>query len=898
MPEITSRLSNALADRYRLERHLGEGGMATVYLAHDLKHDRKVAVKILRPELAAIIGGERFVNEIKVTANLQHPNILPLYDSGEADTFLYYVMPFMEGETLRDKMEREKQLGVDEVIEIAKDVGAALHFAHERGVVHRDIKPENILMQDGKPLVADFGIALAVTQAGGSRLTETGLSLGTPHYMSPEQAMGDRAVDARSDVYALGAMVYEMLVGEPPHHGTSVQAIVARILSDEPEPITKHRKTVPPHVEATVRKALEKTPADRFTSAAKFVEALQNPSFTLATTQAAAHAMMAAASGPWKRIAIGVSAVAVVLLALTVWGWMRPDPPARVSRYSLALPEGQEIRLRFGRRVVLAPDGSRFVYVGPGQSGDAQLWVRRRDQLGATPIPGTEGAVHPTFSPDGGRVAFLTAAPRTVKVVSLGGGPPITVSDTSGVSLVGLSWGMDGFLYVNSGNRIGRIPAAGGEVELVSTIDTVRDEAGHGWPEALPGGRGVLFTAGGGGVESWNIAVLDLATGTHRTLVRGIVGRYVPTGHLVYATADGSVLAAPFDLNRMDVTGEAVALFEGLGVRDFGSIDLSVSDDGTLAYLTGSASGGLGRAVWVDRNGMVTPVDPEWMFDPGLPEAALEIAPDGRQVALKISTEAGEDIWVKQLDRGPLSRLTFDEAYDRRPRWTADGRHIMFTSDRGGNTDLWMKPADGTGPAELLLDFEQPVHEIQRTPDESWWVLRLGGTQGGTGQRDLVGLRTGDTTTVPIAAEPYDEKGAALSPDGRWLAYESNETGRNEVYVRPFPNASAGKWQVSTGGGINPRWAHTGQEIFFVDGAGNMAVAEVDTRNAFRVGTRQVLFSTDEYNLVTGENYASWDVGPDDQRFMMIQIGGETNGTPVEFVIVENWFEELKTVGR
>jgi serine/threonine-protein kinase len=273
----TERLNTALADRYTLEHELGAGGMATVYLAHDVKHNRKVALKVLQPELAAVIGAERFLNEIEVTGNLQHPNILPLYDSGEADTFLYYVMPYIEGESLRDKLNREKQLGVEETVEIAKDVAAALHFAHERGVVHRDIKPENILLQQGKPLVADFGIALAVSKAGGARLTETGMSLGTPHYMSPEQATGDRELDARSDVYSLGAMVYEMLAGDPPHLGGTAQAIVAKILSEDPESVAKRRPSIPGHIDATIRKALDKTPADRFSTTARFAEALVNP---------------------------------------------------------------------------------------------------------------------------------------------------------------------------------------------------------------------------------------------------------------------------------------------------------------------------------------------------------------------------------------------------------------------------------------------------------------------------------------------------------------------------------------------------------------------------------------------------------------------------------------------
>src|SRR5690242_12598470 len=291
MPELLSRLQSALSDRYRLDREIGAGGMATVYLAEDVRHDRRVALKVLRPELAAVIGAERFLAEIKLTANLQHPHILPLFDSGEAESYLFYVMPFVEGETLRDRISREKQLPVADALRIATEVLAALDYAHRHGVVHRDIKPENILLHDGSALVADFGIALAASKASGARMTETGMSLGTPHYMSPEQAMGEREITPRSDVYALGAVLYEMLTGDPPFTGSTAQAVVARVVTETPRPLLAQRHTIPRQVEAAVLTALEKLPADRFATAAEFAAALKNPSY--ATT-----ARVPAAEGP------------------------------------------------------------------------------------------------------------------------------------------------------------------------------------------------------------------------------------------------------------------------------------------------------------------------------------------------------------------------------------------------------------------------------------------------------------------------------------------------------------------------------------------------------------------------------------------------------------------------
>ena len=313
MPELLGRLQSALADRYRLDREAGAGGMATVYLAQDIRHGRPVAVKVLRPELAAVIGAERFLAEIKLTANLQHPHILPLFDSGEADGYLFYVMPYVEGETLRDRLNREKQLPVADAIRITTEVAAALDYAHRHGVIHRDIKPENILLHDGQALVADFGIALAASKAGGSRMTETGMSLGTPHYMSPEQAMGEREITARSDVYALGAVLYEMLSGDPPFTGSTAQAVVARVVTESPRSLTTQRHTIPRNIEAAVMTALEKLPADRFATAAEFAEALRDKGYSTGAGTAAVAAVAggAAGAGPAGRRA-GLVAIAAL----------------------------------------------------------------------------------------------------------------------------------------------------------------------------------------------------------------------------------------------------------------------------------------------------------------------------------------------------------------------------------------------------------------------------------------------------------------------------------------------------------------------------------------------------------------------------------------------------------
>ena len=425
------RLTTALADRYRLDHQLGQGGMATVYLAHDLRHDRQVAVKVLRPELAAVIGAERFLAEIKVTAHLQHPHILPLFDSGASDGFLFYVMPYVEGETLRDRLDRDRQLPIEEVVRLASGVAEALDYAHRHGVVHRDIKPENILVHEGQPLIADFGIALALTQANGSRLTETGLSLGTPHYMSPEQATGDRQIDGRSDIYALGAVAYELLAGEPPHDGPSAQAVIAKIVTEEPRRLRLLRASVPPHVEATIHKALAKLPADRFATAGEFGEAIKHPGLVALLEGGGADTRRRFM--PLAAAFIGLGLVAGLAGGFTVWNRVERIPP--LSRFEISVP------LRGGpfQLTALSPDGSALLYVGV-RDGRQALYLRRLGELAATPIPATEGASNPVFSPDGTHLLFTRDG--AVFHQDLSGGASIPLDSVNATAWI--RWADDG----------------------------------------------------------------------------------------------------------------------------------------------------------------------------------------------------------------------------------------------------------------------------------------------------------------------------------------------------------------------------------------------------------------------------------------------------------------------
>ncbi|MDH5284073.1 MAG: serine/threonine-protein kinase [Gemmatimonadota bacterium] len=894
MADPTTRLTAALADRYLIERELGQGGMATVYLAQDVRHDRKVALKVLRPELAAIIGAERFLSEIKTTANLQHPHILPLFDSGEVDGFLFYVMPFVEGETVRDRLTREKQLPVDEAVRIAKEVASALDYAHRRNIIHRDIKPENILLHDGAALVADFGIALAVSRSdGGTRMTETGMSLGTPHYMSPEQAMGEREITARSDVYALGCVLYEMLTGDPPFTGSTAQAIVARVVTEHPRPMLPQRHTIPPHVEAAVLTALEKLPADRFATAAEFLAALGNTAFgPRATASGAAPGQAGVAHGrplPGRGAAV---AIAVVATALAAWGWLRPGPERPVTRYGLAFAPGQEPRGGFA----FTPDGSRLLYQGPGDTGGAQVWVKERSEYLATPIAGTAGGGIPVVSPDG--EWFAKSQGGQIRKWPIRGGSAITL--TGGASGAPVAWLADGTLvYSTSDWQLGRVPAAGGEATIVWQRPDSLSGSVALMPAELPGGRGVLFTLCRATCNTSDLWVVDFRSGGSKRLVPDAARSwYLPTGHLAYSRQDGSVLAVPFDLGSLEVSGAPVPILEGVTMSFTVFANLAFSQAGTLAMQAGGQGGTLNplyELVSLDRRGGLERVDSTWTFslsrvdnNPG-----WAVSPDGRRLAIGLSTDAGDDIWIKALPDGPLSRLTFDSTAEQRPRWTPDGKSVTYIT-RFPKTVLLQRRADGTGGTDSLLVMDALL-DGRWTADGKWLVVRAGGAGGGL--RNIFALRPG-VDSVPrefLGSAQADESAPMVSPDGRWLAYVSDETGRDEIYIRPFPNVDDGKWQASVNGGQAPLWSHSGRELFYVDRDRNMVAVAVPAQGPSQLGARQVLFRLPEgAYLRDQEYYTPFDITPDDRRFIMARLVRAGSTEAASFIIVENWFDEVR----
>ena len=878
--DATTRLNSALEGRYRIERELGEGGMARVFLADDLRHDRKVAVKVLKPELAAVVGAERFLAEIKTTANLQHPHILPLYDSGEADSLLFYVMPYVEGESLRERLDREHQLPVDDAVRIATNMAEALDYAHRQGVIHRDIKPANVLLQDGKPVISDFGIALAVSTSGAGRMTETGLSLGTAYYMSPEQATGDQNMGPATDIYALGCVLYETLVGEPPFTARSPQAVLAQILTGEAPAATEVRPAIPLHVDAVVRKALEKLPADRFASSGDLARALGDPGFRHGEAIGAAST---GTGGPWRPLAISAVAVAFLATAAAGWALLQPDEPAPLEVFELSFRPDQELDHGAGRS--LSDDGTTLVYTVQSEGGEPLLWVRRWDdpQAMARPIAGTEGALHPVISPDGTSVMFLQD--ESIKILPFDGAPPVELP--RGMMP---AWGPDGFVYASWGRWEGvfRVPAGGGPVDTLSW--RARGEIWHVVTDFLPDGSPLLTVLMDDGVPD-EIRVIDLETGVIEYLLEGAYPRVTASDHLVF-DVDGTLTASAWDTRARAPVGPRVPLVENVS----GAVELSAT--GKLVYTVDPSQEEAmpDELVWIDRSGQVTPVGVD--FNHGeIFGFGWSLSPDGSRIALRHEEAGNEDIWVKQLPDGPFERLTVSEASDWEPWWAPDGRTVTYVSavpDMPRTWGVWSAQVDGvTAPTLLHADERRGLWTRGSwTPDGAWLVA----TAYSARDPDIVGFRPGvDSLSVPLIATEFREHQPALSPDGRWLAYASDRTGRSEIYVRPFPDVNASRLQVSTEGGLAPSWAHGGEELFFLDQTRALVSARVETDSEFSVSRREKLFTLPPRIHSRNGDTRFFDVAIDDQRFLM---GREREQFDTDQVartyLANNFLDELK----
>ena len=897
---IPSGLSLALADRYRIERELGAGGMATVYLAEDLRHGRKVAIKVLRPELAAVIGAERFVREIRTIAALQHPHILGLIDSGMAElgpetrdaggesrvprpaSFVYYVMPFVEGESLRDRLTREKQLPIPDAVRIASEVASALDYAHRHGVIHRDIKPENILLHDGAALVADFGIALAVSSAGGStRMTETGMSLGTPTYMSPEQAMGEREITARSDVYALGAVTYEMLTGDPPFTGSTAQAIVARVVTESPRPLMAQRHTIPSHVEAAVLTALEKLPADRFASAQDFSDALHGKGSTLVMAPPrSGRGVSAPASTLRSPLVLGLAAalVAAIVLAAMQWSAAHRTGPAPVVRFSIDLPASILVtNAAEGNNVALSADGTTIAYTAVDASGASSLYIRQLNTLESAQLHGTDGAQQPAFSPDGQWIAYLVG--NVVWKIPTAGGTPVLVGPT-GAGPLGVSWSASGVILVGATNGLLVLPASGGTARVLAAPDLAAGELYFDQPRAQPDGKTALFgITPTGGIGRSQLGAVSLETGkVTRFDLLSLDPLAVIDGMLVYVTPSGALMTVKFDVSRGRILSNPVALGPTITTTIAGASKAAISTSGTLVYQPLEAMGMVG---WVDVQTQ--------KFQPLLsqPDAYSypRLSPDGRRLAMSIRGGTGSDVWIYDFNSATLGRLTNSGTASDRPEWTPDGARVLFRTNLGKRSGIWWQPADLSEQATPLLASDaHDYYEGVISPDGR--TLAYQQDDGGATQADVLARAvTGDTASRPVAASAFVEAQPRFSPDGRWIVYATDASGRSEIEVRPFPGPG-GRVQVSAGGGAEPVWSRDGRRIFYRDGR-NMIAVSVSTTGGFSVTGRTNLFP-DQYMFATAP-HAFYDVSTDGTRFLMIR----NTATP-RLIVAQGWASELR----
>ena len=883
--DAIAQLNTALLGRYAIEREIGAGGMATVYLAQDLKHRRKVALKVLKPELGAVLGVERFLSEIQVTANLQHPNLLPLFDSGECDGQLYYVMPYVDGESLRARVDREKQLPVEEAVRIAVALAGALEYAHENGVIHRDMKPENVLLKAGQPVIADFGIALAVSNAGGARVTQTGLSLGTPQYMSPEQATGDRVIDGRTDIYSLAAMTYEMLTGEPPHTGTSAQSIIAKLMTEDVRPLTVLRRNVPAHVDAAVRHGLEKLAADRFGTAGDFALALTGARpFVMADTtsgRGAAQTTSAATSIRRTRLLVAsLSVVAVVATAAAVWLATRPAPRSTAARFQLGLPDSVSLYNGGGTKLALSKDGTKIVFVGVKQ-GKRALYLRRIDDPVAQPVRGSEAGgvfnnVSPTFSPQGDWILY--EVDRIPKKIPTTGGTPQTLAD-SGSSPV---WGDNGVLLFTRSNSLWIGTPEGRDARLLARADTTHGEYSLSWPEVLPGGKYALITINRARtlvVDSMRLAVVDLNSGALTYLgISGTNAHYVSSGHIVFGRSGNLVYVAPFSLRKRAVTGQPSLLLENVWQGSGGATGVTVSDNGTLAYHEGTQSI-VKELMAVSRSGVAR----------RLPGASLDfqsprVSPDGRTIAVnQVSPDQRAGVSLIDLSTGALERLTPPDS-GRNPEWTRDagsgGARVVVVRIKGDTVEYVSRSRDRSS-ADSVLGREK---SRAATPALIPGVAHGFGAMGRQTPENRGGVYLTPMDSIGVfrlfAGGSGTNDSPAISADGRLLAWVSDETGSQQVYVQPILGGS--RIAVSVDGGTEPLWSRSGSTLFFRTPAAVMS-AELGG-SPLRVLRRDSLFADTFIRARrVGRN---WDVFPDGKEFLMVR---QPHTVATTGFVVINW---------
>jgi Tol biopolymer transport system component len=869
---------------YEILAPIGAGGMGEVWKARDTKLDREVAIKVLPVALAQHPEPlARFEREAKVLASLNHPNIAQIYGIEESNGFHALVMELVPGTTLKGPLSLETTLNY------AKQIADALEAAHEKGITHRDLKPANVMVTlAGVIKVLDFGLAAvnrAFTPGEGSTSptlsiggTQTGMIMGTAGYMSPEQARGE-TVDKRADIWAFGVVLWELLTGKRLFGGVTVSQILASVLKDEPD-----FKQVPPRVRRLLRRCLEKDPRKRLRDIGDAMELVD-----VDAEAAPASVTTPSLSGLGRLAGIAAIVLAVVAAGLGVVAWRATRPPELrpLVRLDVDLGAGISLGSPLGADTILSPDGTRMVYVSQGK-----LFTRRMDQPKAVELAGTDGAFAPFFSPDGQWVAFFSES--KLKKISVEGGAAVALCD-AGASALGGSWGEDGNIIAaitGGGGALSKIPSAGGAPTPVTQL--AQGEAEHSWPQILPGGKAILFTTNASltfGFDRANIEVMSLADHHRKTLQRGgTFGRYLPAsngnGYLLYIN-NGTLFAVPFDSGKLDVQGTPSPVLEEVAYSTItGSAQFDFSQHGTLVYLGGRAAGGnLVTVQWLDAVGGTQPL----LSKPG-GYRRPHVSPDDQRLAM----EDGSDIWVYEARRDTMTRLTFGGDRNANPVWSPEGRYVVFSGDGG----MWWVRSDGAGKPQLLIQGKNRMVPFSITADGK----RLAYAELNPGTLY-------DIWTVPIeddavlrAGKPEiflktsaDERQSTFSPDGRWLAYASNESGTFQVYVRAFPD-NGGKWQISNAGGVYPVWSSNGHELFFRADDNRIMVATYAAKADSFVPDKPRVWSNKQLANLGAIGASNYDLAPDGKRIAALMPVEEPEARQAQnhVIFLENFFDELQ----
>jgi serine/threonine-protein kinase len=869
---------------YEILSQIGAGGMGEVYRARDPKLGRDVAIKVL-PEAFARDAERmaRFQREAKVLASLNHPNIATIYGLEDSDDTHALVMELVEGPTLADRI-KAGPIPVDESVRIARQIADALEYAHERGIIHRDLKPANVkVTNDDAVKVLDFGLAKALerdpssfdisTSPTISRMaTMQGVLLGTAAYMSPEQAKA-KPVDRRTDIWAFGCVLYEMLTGKQAFTGETVTDTLASIIKEEPDWKLLPSAT-PMRVLVLLQRCLQKDPKQRLRD-------IGDARISLEEVLSGEGTPSPAVGPPAKQwrwwLALGIAVVIVAAAASLVTWNLKPLPAKPVIRTVINLPPGDQLAAEDYPAIAISPDGTQIAYVAL-HSGTRQIYLRALDSLEARPLAGTEGGNTPFFSPDGQWLGMFASG--KLKKISVSGGAAVTVANLAGGNPRGAAWSGSGTIAFSPSlnTALQQVSDGGGTSERLARLE--KGETSHRWPEFLPGGEALLFAASG---ENPQIAVQSLGSGERRNLAPGGTSpRYATSGHLVYAQG-GNLMAAAFDPRRLQVVGSAVPVLEGVLQLATGGAEYSLSTTGSLVYVAGGAQSLALRLAWVSRNGaeQALTVVPHGYGYPAL-------SPDGRRLAISVAEPAGPtQIWLYDLARDTLTRLTFG-GFSTTPVWTPDSKRVAFLSNREGPTVAFWQLADGSGGPERLTSSEYVNAPHSFSPDGQLLAYtELNPTTG----NDIWVLRLSDRKAQPFLRTEFNESAPAFSPDGRWLAYVSDESGRYEVYVQPYPGPG-GKYQISTEGGTEPIWNPKGKELFYRSGDKMMTV-DVVTQPSFSIGKPRMLFQGPY--LPTNTTTPMYDVSPDGHRFLMIKASEATASSSLtQIVVVLNWTEELK----